>query len=274
MTYGSLICILIPFAWYYWRSRKNWGSTSLWLLVLLFLIGAMYLSYTRATYVAFLGAIGAYFIIRWRLTRWAIVFSIIAGLFIVNNLLDNNRYLDFAPDYDRTITHTEFESLIDATAKGEDISTMERVYRWVAGTNMIQERFFLGFGSGNFYFFYKPYTESAFKTYVSNNPDKSGIHSYFLMVFVEQGIIGFLIFLAICILALLVGERAYHRARNSIDRLKVMASILCLLQILLILIINDLIESDKVGPFFFFSLAVITLMDLKGRSLGMLNDEY
>lgn len=268
VTYGSLICILIPFAWYYWRSRKSSMSSAIWFLAVLFLIGAMYFSYTRATYIAFLGAVGAYFVIRWKLTRWMILLSIVTTLFIANDLLENNRYLDFAPDYNKTITHTEFESLIDATAKGEDISTMERVYRWVAGMNMIRERFFLGFGSGNFYFFYKPYAESAFKTYVSNNPDKSGIHSYFLMTFVEQGIIGFLIFLAMSILALMVGERAYHLARDRLDKIKVMACVLCLIQILLILIINDLIESDKVGPFFFFSAAVIVLMDLKGRKLG------
>ncbi len=268
VTYGSLICILIPFCWFYWKTRKSWSGSIIWFFIGGFLILAMYLSFTRATYVAFLGAIAVYFIIRLRLTKWFILLSIIGSSIVAYNLLENNRYLDFAPDYNKTITHTEFESLIDATAKGEDISTMERVYRWIAGMNMIKEKFFVGFGPGNFYFAYKPYTESAFKTYVSDNPDKSGIHSYYLMIFVEQGILGLLIFLSLCILTLLVGEKAYHRLTEKEDKWMTMASLLCLIQILIILIINDLIESDKVGPFLFFSLAIIVFQDLKTRQLN------
>lgn len=268
VTYGSLICILLPFCWYYWKTRKSGIGSLIWFCIGIFLILAMYLSFTRATYVAFLGAIAVYFVIRLRLTKLVILMSIIASFLVAQNLLEDNRYLDFAPDYNKTITHTEFESLIDATAKGEDISTMERVYRWIAGMNMIQEKFFLGFGPGNFYFSYKPYTESAFKTYVSDNPDKSGIHSYYLMVFVEQGILGLLIFLSICILALVIGEKAYHRLTAKEDKWMTMASLLCLIQILIILIINDLIESDKVGPLLFFSLAIIVVQDLNSRKLS------
>jgi O-antigen ligase len=104
---------------------------------------------------------------------------------------------EYAPDFDRTVTHYEFDNLIEATAKGEDISTMERVYRWVAGLHMISEKPVFGFGPGNFYNFYHSYTVTSFETYVSDNPEKSGIHSYYLMTVVEQGFPGLLFFLAL-----------------------------------------------------------------------------
>ena len=261
VTYGSLICILLPFVWYAWKNPNGFRFKPYWFLLGLFLLLAMYLSYTRATYIAFLGAIAVYLVVRLKLVKIGLVVSIVTAGFLVVHLLENNTYLDYAPDYNKTITHTEFESLIDATAKGEDISTMERVYRWVAGINMIRDKFFLGFGPGNFYFFYKSYTEAAFKTYVSDNPDKSGIHSYYLMIFVEQGIIGFILFILLCIVALIRGQKIYHAAIDRESKLKIMSAILCLAQILMILIINDLIESDKVGPFFFFCLAILVLED-------------
>jgi O-antigen ligase len=100
--------------------------------------------------------------------------------------------MDFAPNFERTITHTEFDNLIEATYKLEDISSMERVYRWMAGIEMIKDRFWFGFGPGTFYSNYKAYSISRFQTYVSDNPDQSGIHNYFLMTWVEQGFIGFI----------------------------------------------------------------------------------
>jgi O-antigen ligase len=87
---------------------------------------------------------------------------------------------------------------------------MERVYRWVAAAYMIQDRPYSGFGPGNFYFNYQKYTVSSFKTYVSDNPERSGIHNYFLMVTVEQGVPGLVFFLLFCLLVIFKGQQVYH----------------------------------------------------------------
>ena len=70
----------------------------------------------------------------------------------------------------------------------EDISTMERVYRWVAGVEMVKDKPIFGFGPGTFYSAYKAYTLSSFQTYVSDNVDHSTVHNYFLLTFIEQGL--------------------------------------------------------------------------------------
>ena len=178
---------------------------------------------------------------------------------LVPYLLHDNRYLDYAPEYERAIAHYKFDNLIEATYKFEDISTMERLYRWVAGKEMVAERPFFGFGPNTFYSFYQDYTVAGFQTYVSNNPEKSGIHNYYLMTMVEQGVPGFLIFLLLVIAGVVYGEKAYHRCSQSGDRYMVMAATISLIIIASILIINDMVETDKVGPFFFMALAVIIL---------------
>ena len=49
--------------------------------------------------------------------------------------------------------------------------------------------------SSNFYPNYQARTVRSFTTYVSDNPERSGIHNYYLMTAVEQGIPGLLVYL-------------------------------------------------------------------------------
>jgi O-antigen ligase len=65
---------------------------------------------------------------------------------------------------------------------------------------MFDDSKWLGHGPGNFYPTYKKYTVTEFSTYLSDNDEKSTVHNYFLLLLVEQGIIGLAIFLALSIL--------------------------------------------------------------------------
>ena len=267
VMYACMLAIFIPFVWYarYWHRR---GSGAWWLLtggIVLFLVGINF-AYTRAAYVALVAAVAIYWAMRRRLMKWALMLTVAgAGLFIA--FIDRgDNWLEFAPDYERTVTHTRFDNLLEATTKLQDISTMERVYRWVAATYMVRDKPFTGFGPGNFYFFYKKYTVTSFKTYVSGNPERSGIHNYYLMTTVEQGIPGLVIFLSLCLFVMLRGERIYHETSNPARRRMLVASLLCFILIDLLMLMNDFVETDKIGSFFFLSLAMIVNVDLKNQA--------
>ena len=47
-----------------------------------------------------------------------------------------------------------------------------------------------------------------------------------------------------------------------------MAMLLCLIVIYVLLLLNDLLESDKVGPFFLIALAIIVNVDLRNQALA------
>jgi len=238
-----------------------------WILrigALLVLIG-IYFSYTRAAYVAIVLAFGAYFIIHFRLMKISLVAAFTVFALLIGYLSHNNNYLEMAPDYNKTITHTDFNNLIEATYKGEDISTMERVYRWVAGFQMIKAEPLTGFGPGTFVSFYESYTLGSFSTYVSDNPDRSGIHSYYFMIMVEQGLPGLAIFLLLISFILLKGEQVYHQTKDKDERIIVLVSVLSIIVIDALLLINDMLETDKVGPFFFIAMALIVNQDLKNK---------
>jgi O-antigen ligase len=123
-----------------------------------------------------------------------------------------------------------------------------------------------GVGPGNFYFFYKQFTLNRFATYVSNNPEKSGIHNYYLMTLVEQGLPGLLIFLAMMLYTLILGERVYHESGNNINRKALVMGLMLMLTVIdAFLLMNDMIETDKVGSFFFFSMAILINLDLLNK---------
>lgn len=266
VNYASILVIFFPLIWFLRFYYKNFSFKKLFIIgsLLIFLV-AIQLSFTRAAYVCLAISFGVYFIIKYKLMRYAIGGTLVAVVIGLAFFINNNTFMDYSPEFKKTITHTKFDNLIEATAKGEDISTMERVYRWLGGYYMALERPVTGFGPGNFYNFYKGYTVTAFQTYVSDNEDKSTVHCYYLLMMAEQGILGGLIFLALVILVLLKGEEIYHQTVKPERRWMVMAAMLSFMTIAALNLINDLLEADKVGPFFFMMMALIINADLANR---------
>ena len=271
VNYAALLALFVPMVWYLRKSFKiytlNWWLALSGLIIIL--VGINF-AYTRAAYVAILFAIVACFIIRFRLIKIAIGLSVIVVISGVLYFNINNTYLDYAPNFERTVAHTRFDNLVEATYKGEDISTMERFYRWVAANYMIQEYPWVGFGPGNFYNFYHGFTVSSFETYVSDNPEKSGVHSYFLMTAVEQGLPGLFFFLLLNFYVLIKGENIYHQTHKPFRKQIVMAVLLSIIIIDSLLLINDLIETDKVGSLFFLHMAILVNVDLDNRKEGLI----
>ncbi len=266
VIYASILTLFLPYIWeslaFFKRKSAYW-----WLMIgllLLFLI-AIKFSYTRAAYVSVIALIGSYWLIRFNVLKYALILAVIVSSMGVRWIVQENHYLDYAPNFERTISNKEFDDLVEATYNLEDISVMERVYRWVAAFRMTSDHPYMGFGPGNFYSFYQPYTLRMFKTYVSDNPEKSGVHCYFLMTAVEQGIPGMLIFVLLMLSIIVTGERAYHLSKDPKIKRRIMANILAFLAICSLLIVNDVIETDKIGSFFFVSAALIVRLYIHAR---------
>jgi len=267
VAYASILSVFLPLVVFIRADyrRWHWKRMLCTLGILAFLVG-IYLTYTRTAYLCVAIAFGAYFIVKYRLTKLTLGTGSALAVLALVVLLVGNTYLDFAPEYKKTVAHKDFDSLISATAKGQDVSTMERVYRWVAAFQMIGEKPVLGFGPGTFYSLYKNYAVSSFSTYVSDNPEKSGVHCYYLMTAVEQGLIGLLIFLLLCFVVMLKGEEVYHRKDlDPFTKRIVMAATLGFICIAAINIVNDMVETDKVGSFFFVYMALIVNIDIKSK---------
>ena len=263
VMYGCLVAVFLPYIVWGISEQKK-GSFRWWFLIFVFImfLAAIQFSFTRAAYVAIAGAAGYYFIVKFRLTKIVVGIAAASIIVFVAYLVNDNKYLDYAPKFEKTITHTQFNNLIEATTKGEDISTMERVYRWVAGFRMVGEKPFMGFGPNNFYHFYKSYTVTSFKTYVSDNLEGSTVHCYYLLIAVEQGIPGLILFFTLLFYTLIKAEQVYYKIGAAYKGI-LLATLLSFVIILILNMINDIIETDKIGSFFFMSLAIIANLDIQ-----------
>jgi O-antigen ligase len=116
------------------RGRGGAPARLLWLAVAGVVLLAIVFSYTRATWLA-LPATGLYYLLLKK--GWLRPALLLTGLALATGfvyLSQHNRYLLYAPDYEKTIFNKgDLEKHLEATVKFEDVSGMERLYRWIDG---------------------------------------------------------------------------------------------------------------------------------------------
>ena len=259
VIYATMLALLIPFGWLGMQAARNMGARLAWQVALGLLLFGLLTSYTRASILSIPIAALFYGVMRLRETKLLLVAVAVSTTVGVTYIVSGDNYMEFAPNYERTVFNGQnFGKHLEATYKLQDVSGMERVYRWVAATRMIADKPLVGSGAATFYPEYKRYTLKSFRTYVSDNQEKSTTHNYFLLQLAEQGIPGFLLFVALVATALLRAERLYHRSRQQPDvRRVVLAATLSFVVIVFHLILNELVEVDKIGPVFFVCLALL-----------------
>lgn len=226
---------------------------------------ALYFSYARGAWMALAAGVAAYGLLKKKALVVAFILTIIFTISSVFWLQQNDRYLQYAGNYNKTIFHTDFAEHIVATYELNDLSTAERFYRWVAGVRMVNESWKTGFGPNTFYANYKPYTVPAFKTWVSANEEHSTVHNYFLLLLIEQGVFGLLLFVALLAVAFYTAQKIYHRTSDLFWKTVVAAVAVILVMICTVNFLSDLVETDKVGSVFYLCLAVLLMGDKKTK---------
>jgi O-antigen ligase len=249
VNYAALLVCLLPVAIAAWHLHPGQRRRLRWVIGIA--AAGLLFSYSRGAWLA--AAAGCITVIatRKKILHWVVVTGVAALLGTAAYFLQDDRYLEYSPDYERTIWHGDLGQHMQATYKMTDISSMERFYRWIAAVRMLDRHTLHGYGPNTFYHEYRPYTVNAFRTYVSNNPEHSTVHNYFLLLLVEQGIPGLALF---CLLLAVMTRRAYqwyHAARDATER-AIPAVILAMLGMIVTLdMLSDLIETDKIGSLFF-----------------------
>ena len=258
VIYAAMLALLVPFAWYGQKAVGTGWQRLAWRGALLLLLLGLLTSYARGSWLALPVAAGYYWLLRRRLTGAVLLTVALSFAGLALYFSEPSRFMRFTPDYEKTIFNRDnFEKHLEATYKLEDVSGMERVYRWVAASRMIADKPITGSGPSTFYPEYKRYTISGFRTFVSDNPEKSTTHNYFLLQLAEQGVPGFSLFFLLLSAALLLGEHLYHRTRVAAHRYVVLAAVLSLVVITFHLLLNELVEVDKIGSVFFVCLALL-----------------
>ncbi|WNJ20976.1 O-antigen ligase family protein [Pontibacter sp. G13] len=263
VIYSTALALFIPWCWF----ARSWypGSLQRYLITggMIFFMIALVLCYKRGAFliVAMLPVI--FQSIRWKAFDKFLWIGVVGLPFLVGYLVIDNNFYQFAPNYKTTVWHQDdFEAHLEATFDGTEISGMERFYRWVAAKNMVAHMPVFGAGPSTFNQVYKKYADAAFRTYVSDNEEQSTTHNYYLMTFSEQGFIGGILFLALCVFMLSKGYRIYHRETDPTRKSMISLALLSLIVILFQSLLNEMIEVDKVGPMFWLNMVILHKLEV------------
>ncbi|MBX3101176.1 MAG: O-antigen ligase family protein [Bacteroidetes bacterium] len=273
VVYGCIAAMAIPLfiALFIWR-RQAGHTGGFWLLAAGVAAYATIFSYTRASWLAALLLPLLWLVIRARLFAYFMWAALLGTAVLVYWILDQNRYLDYAPHFEETVTHKELDKHLKATMEGRDVSSMERVYRWVAAKRMVFEHPLLGTGPDSFYPEYFSYTVETYRTYVSDNPEQSTTHNYFLMVAAEQGVPGTLLFLAGVVYFFLLANRLYMRSTDPAMRTFLMGAMLIQCMFLFHLLMNDLVEENKLSYLFWLLQGMVLHLHISTRAANRAAD--
>lgn len=261
VNYGAMLALCIPLCTAAILICKNHFRRRWLYSLLLLMLVALFFSYSRGAWLALLAGGVAWLLLRKKMLVAGFILAVFLLLAGFVWLKENDRYLRFAHDYKTTIFHKNFGEHLIATYKLRDVSAAERYHRWIAGVRMIGDRPLTGFGPASFYENYKPYTIPAFKTWVSNNPDHSTVHNYFLLTAIEQGLPGLFFLLLLLGGIFYFAQRVYHRSADPSARI-IAATTGVIITIFIVLnFLSDLMETDKAGSIFFLTIAALVIAD-------------
>lgn len=265
VMYGSMISSFI-----FWIigafciSKRLSSKLFFGLSIALFLV-AIYFSYSRGAWAATAFGLGTMFMVRIRKMHLSIGLFYAVVLSLVIWLAQDNTYLKYRPQMDKTKMHETIQDHLIATLQGTDISSAERYYRWIAAIRLSTDYPVFGVGPNMFYSSYKPYAISEFRTWVSRNLEESTTHNYFLFMLVEQGYVGMCLYgLFICLIFWYV-QRVFHDAQSSFDRNVILSTAGLLGAVFINNFFSELLETDKIGSLFFIGVTLIVIYDLKNR---------
>lgn len=264
VSYSAMLVCLLAVLWCVRKLTltKRFSSVFINTGIVIGVAGLIF-SFSRGAWAALILGVLAGIIFHLKKMKTILIGLIISFSVLIVWLSINNNYLRFAPDYQHTIFHTDFSEHLQATVTLKDVSNAERFYRWVAAVHMIAEKPIAGFGPNNFYDNYKSFTRNRFKTWVSNNPDHSSVHNYFLLTALEQGIVGLILFAALFFGMILKTQQLYNQLHNNFYRSIALTTGIVLVMIGTVIFLSDLIETDKIGSLFWLCLGTIFILQEK-----------
>lgn len=250
VTYSAILIMVMAMLVAAYHLTTNESLQKIYVILGLFFLVALYFSFSRGAWLAAMaGGISVFIFLK----RWWPKVMVVGALVLASIsiwMTQDQRWLFLRPAFDQTIYHTDFDAHMQATFALKDVSNAERLHRWIAGARMIEERPLVGFGPNSFYENYRTYTNPLFRTWVSDNPEKSTVHNYYLLVAVEQGLIGWLIWMAMIITVLLRLQFFIQHEQDRKFKVIWLTTGAVFVMILVLNLINDLIETDKVGGVF------------------------
>lgn len=266
VDYSTIMSMFFPLLFMaYSLCKGKWLLRNTIIFLIIFFFVAIYLTYARAAMVAVVFSLIIYLSIRLRLVKLVlpVFYGLVAVLLVF--MISNKEYMLYRPNFNETYMHKTFTEHMIATIRGRDMSSMERIYRWIAGVRMSTDRPITGYGPNAFYYNYKPYAVTSFRTYVSRNTEKSTTHNYFLFMLVEQGWPAMLLYAILMMLLFAQAQKIYYRFHDRFYKKVTLGIAMLIAAAFINNFFSELYETHKVGALFYIAVALLVVLDKKSR---------
>jgi O-antigen ligase len=230
-------------------------------ITLLILLFAIVVSFTRATWLSLLVAMGV-----WILTRFKVKFSVILIVLVsvlAVGIIKQDEIL-YSLEANKQGSSDELEGHVKSVSNiTTDPSNLERINRWKCAGRMVSERPVFGFGPGTYAFEYGRFQDPKNLTIISTNfGDGGNAHSEYLGPLAETGVIGLatvLLLIGIIFYKSITLYIAYDKKENE-NKTLLLAMILSLVTYFIHGILNNYLDTDKASvPIFAICACIIVL---------------
>jgi len=263
-SYGMALALLLPFAFYIslWCHKDK--RSLFYTLVLLVLIAATILSYTRAAWLSLVVALVVYGLIKFRI-KFSLLLTVFT--FLVGFIFLFQTDISMALEKNSQDSSDSFAEHISSMSNvSTDASNLERINRWKSAIRLYQERPILGWGAGTYQFNYAPYQNYYEKTIISTNSGNMGnAHSEYLSMLAETGWPGLVIFLALIAVIFTKAIKLYPNLKETQEKWILMACILGLTTYFTHALLNNFLEMDKASVPIWAFVAIIVVLDNKHK---------
>lgn len=259
-VYGAILAMFVPiftafsFSRIYSRTGRFFSF-----IILAILLGALFLSYSRAAWVSLVLALVIFLVVLFRIRfKWIATGMIIFGFVFY---IFQNEIFDVLEKNKQGTSGNFIEHVQSISNISTDASNLERINRWQSAIRMYQERPVFGYGPGTYQFEYAPFQLSQEKTEISTNAgDRGNAHSEYIGPLSETGMPGMLIVIAIVIGMVVVGMQNYRRADTLEIRTLSLAVTLGLITYFLHGLLNNFLDSDKASiPVWGFAAMLVSM---------------
>lgn len=268
-AYAAVISFFIPVTIALLMGKQTRGMTwYLTFVVLLILILAVVLSYTRAAWVGLLAAFSCSLIFFLRV-KSALVYSGIAAVLLLAFLFRTQITMQL--ESNKQVSSDDYAAHVQSIGNiSSDDSNIERLNRWACALRMFADRPVLGFGPGTYMFQYGRYQKFSERSGISTNfAEGGGSHSEYLGPLSEQGFIAPV--LVILLIAVTVQSTARYIRRTAVYANRVLARglLLGLITYWVHGVLNYFLDTEKASvPYWGFIAALVALQiyDTSDRS--------
>ncbi len=276
--YSATLSLFVPplLLWPFFSARPlKWG----WLFPTLgvAVMFALFISSSRAAWLALLIAVIFYVLVRFGATLKHIVFLLLIAGFCSWIFADHLAQKIRVNPYTSTETTGSLqEQALSVTNVSSDVSNRERLNRWLCALRMGAEKPITGFGPGTYQFTYFPYQRDDEMTYISvTDPFNTIIgrggsaHSEYLLLLAESGVFGALAWIGLQVFLLIGFFRIWQGPLPATEKNMALALYLSVLTYSVHSLFNNYLNTVQFGVSWW--MLVGGLLYLKTKSTTMLN---